>query len=99
MNNASFRYIERIKQLRPDAGVKLVYLPYHSPGLNPIEEPFSELKALRSKIGHSAQVLLIGVSASISRSDGVGSVYYIPVLSMIARSDGESYEVIYVLRA
>lgn len=36
---------------------------------------------------------------SISRSDGVGSVYYIPVLSMIARSDGESYEVIYVLRA
>jgi transposase len=44
MDNASFHYTERIKQLCTNAGVKLVYLPPYSPDLNPIEEFFAELK-------------------------------------------------------
>lgn len=49
MDNASFHYIERIKQMCADAGVKLVYLPPYSPDLNPIEEFFAELKAFTRK--------------------------------------------------
>lgn len=45
MDNASFHYIERIKQMCYEAGVKLVYLPPYSPDLNPIKEFFAELKA------------------------------------------------------
>jgi transposase len=44
MDNASFHYTERVKELCSVAGVKLVYLPPYSPDLNPIEEFFSELK-------------------------------------------------------
>ena len=35
----------RINQLYSQASVQLVYLPPYSPGFNPIEEFFSELKA------------------------------------------------------
>lgn len=45
IDNASFHRSERIEQLCFDKGVKLVYLPPYSPGLNPIEEFFAELKA------------------------------------------------------
>ena len=45
MDNASFHRSDRIEEICTDAGVKLVYLPPHSPDLNPIEEFFSELKA------------------------------------------------------
>jgi transposase len=44
MDNASFHHSEPIAQMCADAGVKLVYLPPYSPGLNPIEEFFAELK-------------------------------------------------------
>lgn len=49
MDNASFHHIERIEQMCADVGVKLVYLPPYSPGLNPIEEFFAELKAFIKK--------------------------------------------------
>ena len=45
MDNASFRHLERIREMYEKAGVKLVYLPPYSPDFNPIEEFFSELKA------------------------------------------------------
>lgn len=45
MDNASFHYSERIKEICATVGVKLVYLPPYLPDLNPIEEFFSELKA------------------------------------------------------
>lgn len=37
MDNASFHHSERIKCMCLEAGVKLVYLPPHSPDMNPIE--------------------------------------------------------------
>jgi hypothetical protein len=37
MDNASFHHSERVAQICPDAGVKLVYLPPYSPDLNPID--------------------------------------------------------------
>ena len=46
MNNASFYYILRIKQMCYNASVKLVYLLPYSPDLNLIKEFFVELKAL-----------------------------------------------------
>lgn len=45
MDNASFHHSGRIDQICLESGVKLVYLPPHSPGLNPIEESFAKLKA------------------------------------------------------
>lgn len=36
MDNASFRYLERITYICVDVGVKLVYLPPYSLDLNPI---------------------------------------------------------------
>lgn len=45
MDNASFRYSERIAHICVDVGVKLVYLPPYSPDLNPIQEFSAELKA------------------------------------------------------
>jgi DDE superfamily endonuclease len=44
MINASFHRTERIEQMCTNAGVKLAYQPSYSPGLNPIEEFFAELK-------------------------------------------------------
>jgi transposase len=49
MDNASFYWIERIKQLCYEAGVKIVYLPPYSLDLNPIEEFFAKLKAFIKK--------------------------------------------------
>lgn len=45
MDNASFHYTERIRELCSNAGVKLLYLPPYSPNLNLIEVFFAELKA------------------------------------------------------
>ena len=45
MDNASFHYTDRIRELCSNAGVKLLYLPPYFPDLNPIEEFFAELKA------------------------------------------------------
>lgn len=45
IDNASFYYTDRIKQMCNEAGVKLVYLPPYSPDFNPIKEFFAELKA------------------------------------------------------
>ncbi|KAJ5435917.1 hypothetical protein N7445_006802 [Penicillium cf. griseofulvum] len=45
IDNVSFYYSERIKELCANIGVKLVYLLPYSPDLNPIEEFFSKLKA------------------------------------------------------
>ncbi|RJE21395.1 hypothetical protein PHISCL_06265 [Aspergillus sclerotialis] len=44
MDNTSFHRSDRISQMCEQAGIKLVYLPAHSPYLNPIEELFAELK-------------------------------------------------------
>jgi transposase len=52
MENASFHHSERTKQIRRDAGVKLVYMSPYSPDLNPIEEFFAELKTFIKKRSH-----------------------------------------------
>lgn len=49
MDNASFYYSDRIKQMCFDTGIKLVYLPPYSPDFNPIEEFFADLKAFIKK--------------------------------------------------
>jgi transposase len=49
MDNTSFHRTERIEQMRAKAGVKVLYLPPYSLGLNPIEEFFAELKAFIEK--------------------------------------------------
>ena len=51
MDNASFHHSERIVQMCADAGVKLAYLSPYSPGLNPIEEFFAELKSFIRRNG------------------------------------------------
>jgi transposase len=48
-NNKSFLYLDRIKTLYADVGVKLLYLPPYSPDFNPVEEYFAELKAYIKK--------------------------------------------------
>jgi transposase len=52
MDNASFHHTKRIEQMCAKAGVQLLYLPPHSPDLNPIEEFFAELKAFIKKKWH-----------------------------------------------
>jgi transposase len=49
MDNASFHYSERIKEMYLRAVVELLYLPPYSPDLNPIEEFFAELKTFIKK--------------------------------------------------
>jgi transposase len=49
MDNTSFHHLENTEQMCVQAGVKLVYLSPYSPGLNPIEELFSELKAFMKR--------------------------------------------------
>lgn len=49
IDNASFYYLDRIKTLYANVGVKLLYLPPYSPDFNPIEEFFAELKAYIKK--------------------------------------------------
>jgi transposase len=51
IDNASFHYSDRIKEMCRNAGVILVYLPPYSPDLNPIEF-FAELKAFIKKQWH-----------------------------------------------
>lgn len=38
INNASFYYVERVKQMCNNIGVKLIYLPLYSLDLNPIKD-------------------------------------------------------------
>jgi transposase len=49
MNNTSFQYSDRVKELCSNTGVKLLYLLPHSPDFNPIEEFFAELKGYIKK--------------------------------------------------
>lgn len=49
IDNTSFHYSERVKQLCSDMGVKLLYLPPYLPDFNPIKEFFTELKAYIKK--------------------------------------------------
>lgn len=49
MDNASFHYLDQVKQLCSKAGVKLLYLPPYSPDFNPVEEFFAEPKAYIKK--------------------------------------------------
>lgn len=50
IDNASFYYSDRVRQLCSDIGIKLLYLPPYSPDFNPIEEFFFELKAYIKKV-------------------------------------------------
>lgn len=52
MDNASFHYTARLKEICSEAGVKLLYLPPYSPDLNPIEEMFAELKCFIKRKWH-----------------------------------------------
>ena len=49
MGSASFHHSDRIEEMCLRVGVKLVYLPPYSPGLNPFEEFFAELKAFMKR--------------------------------------------------
>jgi transposase len=49
IDNISFHYSDRVKQLCSDIGVRLLYLPPYSLDFNPIEEFFAELKAYIKK--------------------------------------------------
>jgi transposase len=53
MDIASFHHTPNIRQMCDDAGVILVYASPYSPDLNPIEEFFTELKALLRRNGAS----------------------------------------------
>ena len=47
MDNLSAHKGGRVKEILEGAGCELVYLPPYSPDMNPIEEAFSKVKALR----------------------------------------------------
>ena len=57
MDNASFHKSERIQEAIEAAGCFLEYLPPYSPDLNPIEHKWAQAKALRRKLGCSADEL------------------------------------------
>lgn len=49
IDNASFYYSDRVKQLYSNVGFRLLYLLPYSPDFNPIEEFFAEPKAYIKK--------------------------------------------------
>jgi transposase len=49
MDNLSSHKGSRVKELIEGKGCELMYLPAHSPDLNPIEEAFAKLKVLLRK--------------------------------------------------
>jgi transposase len=51
MDNLSVHKSKRVRRLIEQAGAALLFLPPYSPGLNPIEEAFSKLKASLRKAG------------------------------------------------
>ncbi len=50
MDNVSFHKISDVARLIEAAGAKLIYLPPHSPELNPIEAIWSKVKHLHRKM-------------------------------------------------
>lgn len=82
MGNLGAHKGERVRELIQSRGCKLLYLPPYSPDLNPIEEGFSKVKMLHSRVGARAREALVEV---IGRSlDAVTSratraiAYYLP---------------------
>jgi transposase len=51
MDNASIHHSDMVTALRQDAGVLLLYLPPHSPDMNPVEEFFAWLKQFIKRHG------------------------------------------------
>ena len=50
MDNASFHKGEEIEEIIRLAGVNLIYLPTYSPGLNPIEKKWAQVKSYYRKL-------------------------------------------------
>lgn len=49
MDNLSSHKGQRVRELIESRGCELMYLPHHSPDLNPIEEAFSKVKGILRK--------------------------------------------------
>ena len=81
---------ERVRELIESRGCKLLYLPPYSPGLNPVEEPFSKVKALLRQAGartHEALIEAMGRALeAISAEDARGFIehrgYRLPAQSL-----------------
>jgi transposase len=51
MDNLAAHKVKRVRETIEARGVELRYLPPYSPGLNPVEQVWSKLKALLRKAG------------------------------------------------
>ena len=58
MDNATFHKSPDMVQALTDEGHTLLYLPPYSPDLNPIEQKWAQMKAVRRKIRCSVEQLL-----------------------------------------
>lgn len=60
MDNASIHHVDSVTDLiQNQAGARLLFLPPYSPDLNPLEEVFSQVKAIMKQNDHLFQVTTI----------------------------------------
>ena len=64
MDNLAAHKGERVQKLIKERGCDLLYLPPYSPGLNPIEEAFSKVKARLRRTGARSRMTLLEALAS-----------------------------------
>ena len=71
MDNLSAHEGSRIRELIEGRGCELLYLPPHSPDLNPIEEAFSKVKGmLRRAEARGRGALMEATGAALSAVSG-----------------------------
>ena len=67
MDNLSVHKIERVRQLIEGAQARLLYLPFYSPDLNPIEKAWSKFKQfLRSARARTQEALDAAVTEALA---------------------------------
>jgi transposase len=76
MDNLGAHSPERVRELIEEVGAYLVYLPVHSPDLNPIEEEFSKIKQLVRGAGVRSREALVEAIAraleAVTPQDALG---------------------------
>jgi transposase len=76
MDNLGAHRPEKVRELIESRGAYLVYLPAHSPDLNPIEETFSKIKQLVRGAGVRSREALVETIAraleAVTPQDALG---------------------------
>ena len=68
MDNLGAHRPQKIRELIEERGAELVYVPSYSPDLNPIEQAFSKIKNILSKLGaRTHEALLEAMEEALSK--------------------------------